>query len=66
VGPGHAFVHALGGRLDARVTEVEDGFALAPAESRWARGLVPGDELDLAGRDAGSVAVLFRLTDESS
>jgi environmental stress-induced protein Ves len=66
VGPGHAFVHALGGRIDARVTEEEDGFALAPAESLWARGLVPGDELDLAGRDAGSVAVLFRLTDESS
>lgn len=61
-GPGHAFVHALGGRLGARVTEEEQGFALEPGESLWARGLAAGDELSLTGRDAATVALLFRIS----
>jgi environmental stress-induced protein Ves len=58
---GHAFVHVLAGRCTARVTGEEEPFELRPLDGLWARGLRGGEELELAGRQAGTELVLVVL-----
>jgi hypothetical protein len=58
---GHAFVHLLAGGCSARITGEEEPFELAVQESLWLRGLRGGEELDLAGRAAGSELLIVGL-----
>lgn len=57
----HAFVHVVTGRMIARVTAEEEPFALEEHDSLWVRELSDGDELDLAGQSADSIALLVRI-----
>lgn len=59
--PGHAFVHALGGSLTARVTGEEEPFALEPGDSLWTRGLFGGEEFDLTGHSSALEVLLVTL-----
>jgi environmental stress-induced protein Ves len=66
IGPGHAFVHALHGAAQARVTGEEEPFELEPGDSLWVRDLRDGEELDLAGEEQGTVVLLVRLSPTTS
>jgi environmental stress-induced protein Ves len=61
LGLGHAFLHAVGGRLQARVTGEEEPFALGPGDSLWLRGLSGREELELTGATDGGAALLVAL-----
>jgi len=59
---GQAFAHLAAGSARARVTLEERPFDLAPGHSLWIDGLRGDEELDLAGTDPDSVAIVVRLT----
>lgn len=63
---GHAFVHALGGSLKARLRGEEQAYELLPGESLWARGLSGGEELELSGRSPGLAVLLVSLQEIAS
>jgi hypothetical protein len=60
---GHAFVHAVTGRLTARVTGEEEPFVLGALDSLWLRGLRGGEELELAGLGRDAEVVIVALAD---
>jgi len=62
---GQAFVHALVGRIQARVTGEEQPLGLDAGSSLWISGLRGGEELDLAGEVRGSLVLLVRLETEN-
>ncbi len=61
LGAGHAFLHVLGGRVEARLTGEEAPFTLATGDSLWAREVRAGEELDLTGLDDAALALLVRI-----
>jgi uncharacterized protein len=65
LGPGHAFLHVLAGRLGARVTGEEEPFELAPGDSLWLRAARGGEELELVGHEHAAEALLVSLQDAS-
>jgi len=61
LGRGHAFLHAVGGGLQARVTGEEEPFALDAGDSLWLRGLSGREELELSGTCREGAALLVAL-----
>jgi len=59
---GQAFAHLVAGSARARVTGEEQPFALEAGHSLWIDGLRGDEELELAGADSDSVAIVVRLT----
>ncbi|HVS18943.1 MAG TPA: HutD family protein [Planctomycetota bacterium] len=58
---GQAFAHLASGSAQARVTGEDEPFELEAGDSLWVDGLAGGEELDLRGGDADTLAVVVRL-----
>jgi len=58
---GHVLVHAAQGELQVRVSNEEQPFELEPGDTLWVQEARDGEELELAGASAASVALVAHV-----